>query len=92
MNNAYTVIHVCMIYNHNIIPIAHSFLRCAFAMESQVEQEFAVLLVITTSVTSIIDNRGGRRDWKRAYTSIVTSWNKLVMLDTPPLARLYMLA
>ena len=27
---------------------------------------------------STIDNRGGRRDWKRAYTSIVTSRNKLV--------------
>ena len=48
--------HPCMIYyNHNIIPIAHSFLRCAFAMESQVEQEYLqyVLLVITTSLTSI---------------------------------------
>ena len=44
------------------------------------------------TVCIAIDNRGGRRDWKRAYSSIVTSRNKLVTLDTPLLARLYMLA
>ena len=29
-------------------------------------------------ITKTIDNRGGRTDWKRAYNSMVTSWNKLV--------------